>query len=264
MANGYAIFKDKDEITLLRQSAQISSATLEMIEKYLKPGVTTNALDQICHEFILSHNAIPAPLGYKGYPKSICTSINRVACHGIPDEKQLKDGDLLNIDISLSLNGVFSDTCKMFFIGKPNIKARRLSQCAQHSLYKAIQAVKPGGSAREVGKAIEKCVGEYGYSIVKDFCGHGVGRQLHQEPQILHYDDPFSDKYLFEPGMVFTIEPIINAGKADVKILQDGWTVVTKDQSLSAQYEHTLIVTDKACEVLTLRKEEDLNYIFTC
>lgn len=263
MSNGYAIFKDKEEIDLLRRSASISSRTLEMIEQYLKPGITTEELDRICHQYIIDNKAIPAPLGYKGYPKSICTSINRVACHGIPDDKPLKDGDLLNIDISLSLDNVFSDTCKMFFIGKPNIKAKRLAECAQKALYKSIQQVKPGKSTREVGKAIEKCVNEYGYSIVRDFCGHGVGRKLHQEPQILHYDDAFSDRYIFEPGMVFTIEPIINAGKADVKILQDGWTVVTKDQSLSAQYEHTLIVTDTGCEILTLRKEEDLTSIFS-
>jgi len=262
MAPGYAIFKDKDEIALLKKSSRISASTLEMIESYLKPGISTNELDRICHEYITSHNGIPAPLGYKGFPKSICTSINRVACHGIPDEKILKDGDLLNIDVSLSLEGIFSDTCRMYFIGTPNIKAKRLAQCAQEALYRAIQKVKPGHSAREVGKAIEKCVNEYGYSIVKDFCGHGVGRHLHQEPQILHYDDPFSDRYIFEPGMALTIEPIINAGKPDVKILQDGWTVVTKDQSLSAQYEHTLIVTEDGCDVLTLRSDESVEKIF--
>ena len=264
MAAGYAIFKGKEELELLKKSARLSAATLEMIEQHLKPGITTDQLDQICHKFITDHQAIPAPLGYKGYPKSICTSINRVACHGIPDNKPLKDGDLLNIDISLSIDGVFSDTCKMFFIGTPNIKAKRLSQCAQIALYRSIQQVKPGTSARNIGKAIQQCVDEYGYSTVKDFCGHGVGRQLHQEPQILHYDDAFSDRYILEPGMVFTIEPIINAGKPDVKILSDGWTVVTKDQSLSAQYEHTLIVTDTGCDVLTLRAEEDLSKIFSC
>lgn len=263
MAEGYAIFKDKDEIDLLKKSARLAASTLEMIEQYLKPGISTNELDRICHEYITSQNAVPAPLGYKGFPKSICTSINRVACHGIPDEKLLKDGDLLNIDVSLSIDKIYSDTCRMYFIGTPNIKAKRLSECAQKALYRAIQQVKPGNSARLVGRAIEKCVDEYGYSIVKDFCGHGVGRKLHQEPQILHYDDPFSDRYVFEPGMVLTIEPIINAGKPDVKILQDGWTVVTKDQSLSAQYEHTLIVTDSGCDILTLRAEENLEHIFS-
>ena len=258
----YAIFTDPKEIEVLRKSAKISASTLEMIEGYLKPGITTEELDKICHDYIVSHGAIPAPLGYKGFPKSICTSINRVACHGIPDEKKLKDGDLLNIDVSLSLDGIFSDTCRMYFIGTPNIKAKRLTECAQKALYHSIREVKPGASVRVIGKAIQKCVDEYGYSIVRDFCGHGVGRKLHQSPQILHYDDPYSDRYTFEPGMTFTIEPIINAGKEGVKILADGWTVVTKDQSLSAQFEHTLIVTENGCEVLTLRKEESLDNIF--
>jgi methionyl aminopeptidase len=261
MAEGFAIFKDQNEIEIMRKSAKIASSTLEMIEDFVKPGITTNELDVICHDYIVKHGAIPAPLGYKGFPKSICTSINRVACHGIPDEKKLKDGDLLNIDVSLSLNGFYSDTCKMYFVGKPNIKAKRLSECAQKALYRSIKVVRPGVSIREVGRAIQACVDEYGYATVKDFCGHGVGRHLHQEPQVLHYDDEYSDRYVFEPGMTFTIEPIINAGKQDVKILADGWTVVTKDQSLSAQYEHTIIVTDNGFEILTLRSEESLDQI---
>ena len=259
----YAIFIDPKEIALLRKSARISAGALEMIEEYVKPGITTEELDRICHEYIVSRGAIPAPLGYKGFPKSICTSINRVACHGIPDDKKLKDGDSINIDVSLSLDGIYSDTCRMYFVGTPNIKAKRLTECAKKALYKSIQVVKPGVSIREVGKAIQACVDEYGYSIVQEFCGHGVGRKLHQAPQILHYDDPYSDKYVFEPGMTFTIEPIINAGKSGVKILADGWTVVTKDQSLSAQFEHTMIVTQTGCEILTLRKEESLEEIFS-
>jgi methionyl aminopeptidase len=260
-SKGYAIFKDAKEIEIMRKSAKLSASVLTMIEEYVKPGITTDELDRICHEYIVSHGAVPAPLGYKGFPKSICTSINRVACHGIPGDKKLSDGDILNIDISLSIDGYFSDTCKMFLVGNVGVQGRRICEAAKLCLYRSIQQVKPGNNIRLIGRAIEEVTKSYKYSIVKDFCGHGVGRALHQEPQILHYDDPMGESVILEPGMTFTIEPIINVGKPDVKILSDGWTVVTKDMSLSAQYEHTLMVTEEGYEVLTLRPEESIEEI---
>ncbi|MFM8454011.1 MAG: type I methionyl aminopeptidase [Gammaproteobacteria bacterium] len=250
-----------DLISKMRIASRIAASTLEMIGEYVKPGVTTNKLNEICHEYIIRHDAKPAPLGYKGYPKSICTSPNYVICHGIPNDKPLKDGDILNIDVSLSKNGAFGDTCKMFFVGnKISRMGERIVQCAQECLYLGINEVKEGAPIRNIGRAIEKQARHYGYSVVREFCGHGIGEVLHKEPQILHYDDP-SQKAVLTLGMTFTIEPMINVGKPDLKILPDGWTAVTKDHSLSAQYEHTLVVTEQGVEILTLREEEDLQQI---
>lgn len=251
-----------EKIEKMREVAKLAVDVLEMIAPYVKPGVTTDELNDICHRHMVEiQKAKPAPLGYHGFPKSICTSPNRVVCHGIPDDKPLKEGDILNIDISLSRDGVFADTCKMFLIGECGIQAKRIVKCAQESIYAGIAAVEPGKSLREIGKAIEKQARSYGYSVVREYCGHGIGFSLHEDPQVLHYDHPSSEKTILTPGMVFTIEPMINVGKKDVKILPDGWTVVTKDRSLSAQFEHTILVTDTGFEVLTLRKEESLQDI---
>ena len=251
--------KSPDEIEAMRVAGRLTAQALMMIGEHVKKGVTTNELNEICHEFITKeHDAIPAPLDYNGFPKSICTSPNYVVCHGIPNDKKLKDGDILNIDVSLSKNGYYGDSCLMFFIGKPSIMAQRLVQCAQEVIYLAIAQVKPGINLKNIGKLIQQHVEKkYNYSVVREFCGHGVGKSLHEENfQVLHYYEPKSADLILEPGHTFTIEPMINAGKRDIKILSDEWTVVTKDRSLSAQFEHTLLVTDTGFEILTLRDGE--------
>ncbi|WP_419538031.1 type I methionyl aminopeptidase [Orientia tsutsugamushi] len=253
--------QQSDFLEKMRAASKIAASTLEMIEKYVQPGVTSNLLNKICHDYIISHGAVPAPLGYKGFPKSICTSVNHVICHGIPNDKLLKNGDILNIDISLSKDGVFADTCKMYFVGQPSVMAKRIVQCAQECLYYGINQVKANASTRNIGRVIQNNAKKYGYSVVRDFCGHGIGKMLHQDPQILHYDDASCEDQYMKVGMTFTIEPMINVGKPYATILSDGWTAVTKDRSLSAQYEHTLLVADAGVEILTLRSDEDLSYI---
>lgn len=254
--------KTKEQIDQMREVAKLAVEVLELIEPYVKPGVTTNELDAICHQHMVEVQKVkPAPLGYHGFPKSICTSPNRVVCHGIPDDKPIKEGDILNIDVSLSRDGIYTDTCKMFLVGECSIQAKRIVRCAQEATYAGIAAVAPGKTLREVGRAIERIARGYGYSVVREFCGHGVGLSLHEEPQVLHYDHPSSEKYILKPGMTFTVEPMINVGKKEVKVLSDGWTVVTKDRSLSAQYEHTILVTETGFDVLTLRKEESMEEI---
>ena len=256
------IMQAGEKIEKMRIAAKLAVDVLEMIAPYVKPGVTTDELNTICHNYMVDvQKAKPAPLGYHGFPKSICTSPNRVVCHGIPDDKALKDGDILNIDVSLSRDGVFADTCKMFLVGECGIQAKRIVKCAQESIYAGIAAVVPGRSLRDVGQAIEKHAHSYGYSVVREFCGHGIGFSLHEEPQVLHYDSAGSEKLIIKPGMTFTIEPMINVGKKDVKTLSDGWTVVTKDRSLTAQYEHTILVTETGFDILTLRNEESLDDI---
>lgn len=252
----------QDLISRMRVACKIAAATLDVISPYVRPGVTTNELNDRCHAYILEQGAQPAPLGYKGFPKSICTSPNHVICHGIPNDKPLKEGDILNIDISLSKEGAFGDTCKMFFVGqKTSILAQRIVKCAQSCLYAGIRQVAAGKPLKNIGKAIEIQAKKYNYSVVREFCGHGIGESLHTSPQILHYYDPHETQVI-KAGMTFTIEPMINVGKPDLKILSDGWTAVTKDHSLSAQYEHTLLVTETGVEILTLRPEEDLSSIF--
>ncbi len=248
--------KNKTEIEKMRIAGKLSAEVLEMISVHVKPGVTTNELDQICHKYIVdTQKAIPAPLDYHGFPKSICTSVNYQVCHGIPGNKRLKNGDIVNIDITVIKDGFHGDTSMMFFLGESSILARRLVQSTLNALYIGINEVKPGARLGDIGHAIQKYIEPLGYSIVREYCGHGIGRDFHEEPQVLHYGKPGTGVVL-EPGMTFTIEPMINAGKRNVKMLPDGWTVVTKDRALSAQWEHTILVTETGFEILTLRSDE--------
>ena len=268
--------KTEDEIVKMRVAGRLAADVLTMIEPYIKPGVTTEELDRICHDYIVNHQgAIPAPLNYYGYPKSICTSINHVICHGIPSSEDtlfdgkyekpgiLKDGDILNIDITVIKDGYHGDTSKMFLIGDVSLEDKRLCRVAQESLYQAIEKVKPGAKLGEIGTTIQKFIkkGNSRYTIVKDYCGHGIGAGFHEEPQVVHYKN--GDNTVLKAGMCFTIEPMINAGKHVSKLdTDDDWTVYTADNKKSAQWEHTLLVTDKGCEVLTLRDEESIPRFF--
>lgn len=235
----------------MRQAGKLAAETLDFITPYVKPGVTTETLDQLCHDFILSHGAKPAPLGYKGYPKSICTSLNHVVCHGIPSERVLQDGDILNIDVTVILHGWHGDTSRMFMVGKNiPLKALKLIEATYTALMRAIEVVKPGAHLGDVGYAIQSSVEPLGFSVVRDFIGHGLGRVFHMHPEVLHFGKP-GEGIELRPGMFFTIEPMINAGRHEVKILPDRWTAVTRDKSLSAQFEHSLGVTETGCEVFT-------------
>lgn len=247
------ILKSDAEIDAMRPSGKLAAQTLNMIEQHIKPGVTTLELDEICHEFILKNKAIPAPLNYRGFPKSICTSINNVVCHGIPSAKdKLKEGDIINVDITTILDGYFGDTSRTFYVGKVAPKAERLVECARKCLELGIAAVKPGNRIGDIGHAIQKHAESLGYSVVKEFVGHGIGKQFHEDPQILHYGEPGKGERLKE-GMVFTIEPMINEGHWKTKVRKDGWTAVTIDNGWSAQFEHTLAIRkDGSVEILTL------------
>ncbi|PIE42806.1 MAG: type I methionyl aminopeptidase [Gammaproteobacteria bacterium] len=249
--------KTADEIEKMRVAGRLAAQTLEMIEPYIKPGVTTGKLDRICHDFITQeNNAIPAPLNYKGFPKSICTSVNHVICHGIPsDKKKLKSGDIVNLDVTVIKDGYHGDTSKMFFVGKPSIAAERLVKITRECLFKGIEQVKPGAHLGDIGAVIQKYAESNHYSVVREYCGHGIGRGFHEEPQVMHYGKEGSGIEL-KKGMIFTIEPMINQGKRHCKLLPDDWTVVTKDHKLSAQWEHTILVTSEGYEILTLREEE--------
>ncbi|MEN0676998.1 type I methionyl aminopeptidase [Plesiomonas shigelloides] len=250
--------KTADEIEKMRVAGRLAAEVLEMIEPHVKAGVTTGELDKICHDYIVNvQQAIPAPLNYHGFPKSTCISVNEVVCHGIPGEKVLKDGDIVNFDITVIKDGYHGDTSKMIIVGKPTILGERLCRITQESLYLSLKMVKPGVRLREIGKAIQKFAEAEGFSIVREYCGHGIGAEFHEEPQVLHYDADDGGVILRE-GMTFTIEPMINAGKRQVRLMGDGWTVKTKDRSLSAQYEHTILVTADGCEILTLRSDESL------
>lgn len=250
--------KTPDEIEKMRAAGKLAADVLEMIGPYIKAGVTTAEIDKICHDYIVEHGAIPAPLNYHGFPKSVCTSLNHVVCHGIPNEKPLKDGDIMNLDVTVKLDGYHGDTSKMFVVGgKPSILAERLIRVTQECLYLAIKMVKPGMRTGDFAAVIQKHAEQHGYAIVREYCGHGIGAVFHEEPQILHYGTAGTGD-LLEPGMCFTIEPMVNAGKRHTKLMRDGWTVLTKDRSLSAQWEHTLLVTEDGVEVLTLRSDEDL------
>ena len=252
-----------DEITKMRNAGKLAASVLEMIEPHVQVGVSTEELNQICHRFIVEElDCIPAPLNYSNapgqpaFPKSICTSVNHVVCHGIPAEKKiLKNGDCLNIDITVIKDGFHGDTSKMFFAGKPSVLAERLVRITQECLYKGIEAVKAGARLGDIGYAIQTHAEGNHFSVVREFCGHGIGRVFHDEPQVVHYGRP-NTLITLEEGMTFTIEPMINAGKRHIKILPDYWTVVTKDHKLSAQWEHTLMVTTDGCEVLTRRSDE--------
>ncbi|MCW8890308.1 MAG: type I methionyl aminopeptidase [Sedimenticola sp.] len=250
------IIKTPEEIEKMRVSGRLAAEVLEMIEPYVQPGITTDELDRICHDHIVNkQNAIPAPLNYRGFPKSICTSVNHQVCHGIPGNKKLKSGDIINIDITTIKDGFHGDTSKMFFVGEPSILAKRLAKTTYDALWLGINEVKPGARLGDIGHTIQKFAESHHYSVVHEYCGHGIGRGFHEDPQVLHYGARNTGVELV-PGMCFTIEPMINAGKRQVKMLPDGWTVVTKDRSLSAQWEHTLLVTEEGYEVLTLREEE--------
>lgn len=249
--------KTPDEIQKMRNAGRLAAEVLEMIEEYVKPGVTTNELNDICHRYITEvQGAIPAPLNYHGFPKSICTSINHVVCHGIPSDKKLKTGDIINIDVTVIKDEYHGDTSKMFFVGKPLPFAERLVKVTQECLYLGIEMVKPGVQLGDIGAAIQAHAEKNPYSVVHEYCGHGIGRVFHEDPQVLHYGKPGTGLVL-EAGMTFTIEPMINAGKRHVRLLGDEWTVITKDRKLSAQWEHTMGVTESGVEVFTQRKEEN-------
>ncbi len=221
-----------------------------MIEPYVKPGVTTNRLDQLCHDFILANGAIPSPLNYRGFPKSICASVNEEICHGIPSDRKLRNGDVVNLDITTYLDEFHGDTSRTFYVGSPRKKASKLVETCKEALQKGIEMVRPGGHLGDVGATIQDFAESRGYSIVREFCGHGIGKQFHEEPQVLHYGN-FGEGVKIVKGMTFTIEPMINMGRSDLRILPDKWTAVTVDGMLSAQFEHTLLVTDDGYEVLT-------------
>ena len=235
----------------MRKAGKLAAETLDFITPYMKVGAKTGDIDDLIHDFILSHNAIPATLGYRGYPKSSCISINHVICHGIPGEKILMNGDIANVDVTVILDGWFGDTSRMYEIGNVGVKAKKLVQVTYDSMIKGIQAVKPGATLGDIGYVIQKYVESFRYSVVRDFCGHGVGTQFHAAPNVLHYGRKGEGLELKE-GMIFTIEPMVNVGGPDCKILDDGWTAVTRDRSLSAQFEHTVGVTSSGVEIFTL------------
>ncbi|WP_028294413.1 type I methionyl aminopeptidase [Oceanobacter kriegii] len=249
--------KTAEEIEKMRIAGRLAAEVLEMIEPYVVPGVSTGELDRICHDYIVNkQGAIPAPLNYNGFPKSICTSINQVICHGIPsDDKILKKGDIINIDITVIKDEYHGDTSKMFFVGEPTPAIKRLVEITQECLYIGIDMVKPGVQLGDIGAAIQKHAEANHYSVVREYCGHGIGKVFHEEPQVLHYGRAGTGVTLKE-GMTFTIEPMINMGTRFNKLMKDGWTVVTKDRKPSAQWEHTLAVTATGVEILTARKEE--------
>ena len=254
------LIKTPDEIEKMRTAGRLAGEVLTMIGEHVRPGVSTEELNSICHDYIVNvQGAVPAPLNYRGFPKSICTSINHVICHGIPsDKKLLKDGDIINIDVTIIKDGYHGDTSKMFFVGQPSILAQRLVKVTQECLYKALALVKPGCTLGDIGHVIQQHAQGQRFSVVREYCGHGIGKIFHEEPQVLHYGKPGTGMKL-EAGMTFTIEPMINAGTHHTKLLPDGWTVVTKDHKLSAQWEHTILVTETGIEVLTARPEEALS-----
>lgn len=257
----HIIPKTPEEISKMRVAGRIAAEVLEMIEAYVQPGITTGELNDICHNFIVNErNAIPAALNYRGagrtaFPKSVCISPNHVVCHGIPGDKKLKNGDIINIDVAVIKDEYYGDTSKMFFVGTPPILAKRLVKVTQECLYLGIKTVKPGARLGDIGAIIQQHAEANHFSVVREYCGHGLGRVFHEDPQVLHYGQAGTGVSLI-PGMTFTIEPMINAGKRHTKLLNDDWTVVTKDHSLSAQWEHTILVTETGYEVLTLRKNE--------
>ncbi len=253
-----ATIKTPAEIEKMRIAGRLAAEVLEMIGAHVKPGVTTDQLNTICHDYIVNvQQAIPAPLNYKGFPKSICTSINHVVCHGIPNEKPLKDGDVLNIDVTVIKDGYHGDTSKMYMVGKVSEWAEKLARVTQECMYKGIEIVRPGVRLGDIGEVIQKHAEKNGYSVVREYCGHGIGAVFHEEPQVLHYGRAGTGMELQE-GMTFTIEPMINQGRAETRLLGDGWTAITKDRKLSAQWEHTILVTATGYEIFTLRQDDTL------
>ena len=251
--------KNTEDITKMRIAGKLASEVLDYITEFVKPGISTDEIDKLCHEFMVKEQGtIPAPLnyappGHSPYPKSVCTSINNQICHGIPSQKILKKGDIVNIDVTVIKDGYHGDTSRMFYAGEPSIQAKRLCDITYECMWLGIYQVKPGNTLGDIGYAIQTHAELNGYSVVREFCGHGIGKVFHEEPQVLHYGNKGFGEELVE-GMIFTIEPMINAGKKDIKMLPDGWTVVTKDRSLSAQWEHTILVTKEGFEVLTMSK----------
>jgi len=249
--------KSPDEIEKMRIAGKLASEVLDYIQPFVKSGVTTGELDKLCHDYMVNvQKTIPAPLnyappGHDPYPRSICTSVNHQVCHGVPGDKTLKQGDIVNIDVTVIKDGYHGDTSRMYFIGEPSIQAKRLAEVTYECMWLGIAAVKPGAYLGDIGHVIQKYAESKGCSVVREFCGHGIGKEFHEEPQVLHYGKPGTGIKLI-PGMTFTIEPMINAGKRDIRQLGDGWTIVTKDHSLSAQWEHTILVTENGYEVLTV------------
>jgi len=250
--------KSAEEIEKMRTAGRLAADVLHMIREHVKPGVTTQALNDLCHEYITEvQQAVPAPLNYRGFPRSICTSVNHQVCHGIPSNKVLKNGDIVNIDVTVIKDEYHGDTSRMFFVGKPSVQAQRVSRIAYECLKLGIEMIKPGVRLGDIGHAIQQHAEKNHCSVVREYCGHGIGRVFHEDPQVLHYGKPDTGMEL-QPGMTFTIEPMVNLGKRHVKLLKDDWTVVTKDHTLSAQWEHTNLVTEDGFEILTLHPSEAL------
>ena len=251
--------KTLEEIEGMRVAGRLAADVLDYITPYVKPGVTTGHLDKLCHEFMVNvQGTIPAPLnyappGHRPYPKSVCTSVNHQVCHGVPGDKVLRHGDIVNIDVTVIKDGWHGDTSRMYYAGEPSVQAKRLCDITYEAMWKGISVVRPGATLGDIGNAVQRHAEGHGYSVVREFCGHGIGRRFHEEPQILHYGRPGQGMKLVE-GMTFTVEPMINAGKRDIRQLADGWTIVTADHSLSAQWEHTVLVTAEGFEILTVSK----------
>lgn len=248
--------KSAAEQQQMRVAGRLAADVLDMITAHVVPGITTEELDRLCHDYIVhTQQAIPANLGYRGFPKTVCTSVNHVVCHGIPNDKRLKAGDVINIDVTVIHDGFHGDTSRMYFVGKPPVQAERLVNTCFEAMWAGIRTVRPGARLGDIGHAIQVLVESNNFSVVREYCGHGIGRVYHEDPQVLHYGEPGTGITL-QPGMTFTIEPMINAGRRHVRLLPDGWTVVTKDHSLSAQWEHTVLVTGDGFEVMTLGRLE--------
>ncbi|RMH52719.1 MAG: type I methionyl aminopeptidase [Zetaproteobacteria bacterium] len=248
--------KSREEIEAMRPACRAAAATLQWVGTQIRPGITTDMINEMVHEDTLRRGGIPAPLNYHGFPKSVCTSVNHVVCHGIPGKRVLRDGDIINVDVTTIIDGWHGDTSRTFFVGTPRAKARKIVRVARKALDVGIAAVRPGATLGDIGHAIQSYAESEGCSVVREYCGHGIGRNFHEDPQVLHYGRPGTGLPL-QAGMVFTIEPMINLGKPGIKLLKDKWTVVTRDKSLSAQFEHTLAVTDDGVEILTLPEEEE-------
>lgn len=249
--------KTPEEIEKMRVAGRLAGEVLDFITPHVKPGITTGELDRLCHDYMVQEQkTVPAPLnyappGYTPYPKSICTSVNHQVCHGVPGDRKLKGGDILNIDVTVIKDGYHGDTSRMFYVGDPSIQARRLCEITYECMWRGIEQVRAGSRLGDIGQAIQNYAEKHGFSVVREFCGHGIGRKFHEDPQVLHYGRAGHGMEL-EPGMIFTVEPMINAGKPAIRQLADGWTIVTKDHALSAQWEHTILVTEGGFEVLTL------------
>ncbi len=248
---GHIALHGPEDFEGMRKAGQLAAETLDFITPYVVPGVTTGELDRLCAEFVAARGAVSAPLNYRGFPRSICTSVNHVVCHGIPGDKKLEEGDIVNIDVTPILDGWHGDSSRMYFAGKPGVKARKLVDVTYEAMMRGIDVVRPGATLGDIGAAIQTFVERHRFSVVREFCGHGLGRVFHEPPNVMHYGEPGRGLVLRE-GMFFTIEPMINAGRSETKILSDGWTAVTKDKSLSAQFEHSIGVTATGCEIFTL------------